>query len=388
LVGVGDPIAVLGEPGERVDDLDGLLSSLGVAPATDVVVPERRDVPTDPESGAPLAEAVETPALPAHRPVDPVDADASSADGGSMDRSAVRVFASPLARKIAKEHGLAVDDISGTGPRGRILRRDVDAAVASQRSAGVATVATRPPRPPETAPASPRSASAAAAAYEDVPHSRFRLATARRLTESKQQAPHFYVRGTVRAEALLALRAEINEDAAVRVSVNDLVVKAVAVAHQRLPEMNVTWTANAVRRYASVDIAVAVATDRGLMTPVVRDVGALTATALAASVRDVADRAREGKLTQDELEGGSISVTNLGMYGVEEFAAIINPPHAAILAVGAVRDQPVVEHGTVVPGKVMALTLSVDHRPVDGVLAARWLAALIELLEHPARILA
>ena len=385
LVEVGDPIAVLGEPGEQVEDLDGLLSSLGVAPATDVVVPERRDVPADPESGAPLAEAVETVALPAHRPVEPVG---SAVDRSSVDRPTGRVFASPLARKIAKQNGLAVDDLSGTGPRGRILRRDVDAAVASRRSAGVETVATRPPRPPETTPASRSSASAVAAAYEDVPHSRLRLASARRLTESKQQAPHFYVRGTVRAEALLALRAEINEDAAVRVSVNDLVVKAVAAAHQRLPEMNVTWTADAVRRYATVDIAVAVATDRGLVTPVVRDVGALTARALAAGVRHLADRAREGTLRQDELEGGSIAVTNLGMYGVEEFAAIINPPQAAILAVGAVRDQPVVENGTVVPGKVMALTLSVDHRPVDGVLAARWLAILTELLEHPARILA
>jgi pyruvate dehydrogenase E2 component (dihydrolipoamide acetyltransferase) len=201
--------------------------------------------------------------------------------------------------------------------------------------------------------------------------------------------PHFYVRGTVRAEALLALRAEINEDgAATRVSVNDLVVKGVATAHQRVPEMNVTWTPDAVRRYATVDVAVAVATDRGLLTPVVRDVGALTATGLAGSVRDLADRARDGRLKQDELEGGSISVTNLGMYGVEEFAAIINPPHAAILAVGAVRDQPVVVDGDVVPAMVMSLTLSVDHRPVDGVVAARWLAVLVDLLEHPARILA
>jgi pyruvate dehydrogenase E2 component (dihydrolipoamide acetyltransferase) len=196
------------------------------------------------------------------------------------------------------------------------------------------------------------------------------------------------VRATVRVEALLALRAEINDDAATRVSLNDLVVKAVAGAHQRVPELNVTWTPDAVRRYAAVDVAVAVATDRGLMTPVIRDVGSLSVTAVAASVRDLAERARDGKLKQDELEGGSISVTNLGMYGVEEFAAIINPPQAAILAVGAVRDEPVVEDGRVVPGKVMSVTLSVDHRPVDGVLAARWLGVLVDLLEHPARVLA
>jgi len=394
-VEVGDPIAVLGDPGEQVDDLDALLSSLGVAEATDVVVPERRDVPSDPESGAPVVEKDEHP---------------TPANG--------RVFASPLARKIAKDHGLAVEEIPGTGPRGRILRRDVEAALAAPRTevGGFETVAERPRQPPEgplvgegRLPEGPlveegappegslveegvpapgtRPRSTTAASYDEVPHSRIRRATARRLTESQQQVPHFYLRATVRAETLLALRAEINTDAS-RVSVNDLVVKAVAAAHQRVPEMNVTWTDDAVRRYHAVDVAVAVATERGLLTPVVRDVGASTVTAVAAAVRDLADRARDGRLRQDDLDGGSISVTNLGMYDVEDFAAIINPPHAAILAVGAIRDQAVVEDGAVVPAKVMRLTLSVDHRPVDGVAAARWLAVLTELLEHPARILA
>ena len=360
-VEVGDPIAVLGDPGEQVDDLDALLATLGVAAATDVVVPERRDVPSDPESGAPLAETSQ-----AESPL-------NETDGTANGQPTRRVFASPLARRLAKENGLAVDAISGTGPRGRVLRRDVEAAVASQ---------------PAVQPAATPVARRSAAAYEDVPHSRIRLATARRLTESKQQVPHFYLRATVRAEALLALRAELNAEEGVRVSVNDLVIKAVAAAHQRVPDMNVTWSPDSLRRYATVDVAVAVATDRGLLTPVVRDVGALTVTALAGSVRDLAERARLGKLKQDELEGGSVSVTNLGMYGVEEFSAIINPPQASILAVGAVRDEPVVEDGAVVPGTVMALTLSVDHRAVDGALAARWLAVLTELLEHPVRILA
>jgi pyruvate dehydrogenase E2 component (dihydrolipoamide acetyltransferase) len=338
-VEVGDPIAVLGEPGEQVDDLDALLASLGVAEASDVTVPERRDVPADPES----------------------------ADPGN-----VRVWASPLARKLAKDRGLTIEEIRGTGPRGRILRRDVDAATS---------------RVGEGAPAAP-VVEDGPAPYEEIPHSRIRRVTARRLTESVQQAPHFYLRATVRAEALLSLREELNADATTKVSLNDLAVKAVAAAHVRVPEMNVTWTDDAVRRYSRVDVAVAVATDRGLMTPVVRDVSALTVSTLATSVRDLADRARAGKLRPDELEGGAISVTNLGMYGVEEFAAIINPPHAAILAVGAVRVEPVVDDGAVLPGKVFSLTLSVDHRPVDGVIAARWLGALVELLEHPARILA
>ena len=382
-VEVGDPIAVLADPGEQVDDVPALLSSLGVAPATDVVVPQRRDVPSDPESAAPLAEEVERPASPVSpSPQSPQSPPSpQSVDG--------RVFASPLARKLAKDAGLAVEDITGTGPRGRILRRDVEAASASRVGRPVvgAPVVEEGALAPVSRPRHPVRP-AAPAAYEEIPHSRIRRATARRLTESQQQAPHFYLRGTVRAEALLALREEINADTPTKVSLNDLVVKAVAAAHERVPEMNVTWTDDAVRRYRTVDVAVAVATDRGLMTPVVRDVGALTATALAASGRDLAERARGGKLKQDELEGGSISVTNLGMYGVEEFAAVINPPHAAILAVGAVRSEPVVEAGGVIPGQVMTLTLSVDHRPVDGVVAARWLAVLKDLLEHPARILA
>jgi pyruvate dehydrogenase E2 component (dihydrolipoamide acetyltransferase) len=291
-----------------------------------------------------------------------------------------RVFASPLARKLAKDAEIPVEAIAGSGPRGRILRRDVDAAIAS-RSAPATPASVQGRAPVES------SAGVPSASGEDIPHSRLRKAIAHRLVESKQTAPHFYVRATVRADRLVALRAEINEGVS-RVSLNDLVVKAVAAAHVAVPEMNVIWTPDAVRTSSTVDVAVAVATDRGLVTPVVRDVAALSVSAVAARVQDLAARARGGKLRQDELEGGTISVTNLGMYGVEEFAAIINPPHAAILAVGAVRDEPVVEDGAVVPGKVMTVTLSVDHRPVDGVVAARWLAVLKELLERPVRLLA
>ena len=361
-VEVGAPIAVLGAPGEAIDDLDAVLSELGVAVTTAAVVPERREVldppPVDPESGAPVPSEPPVPAVP----LVPTEAAAPVRPDG-------RVFASPLARRLAEDGGLALEELVGTGPRGRILRRDVEAALA--RGAAPTPTASQPARP---APAG------------EVPHTRLRRAIANRLTESKQTAPHFYVRTTVRADALVALRTEVNEGG-VRVSVNDLVVKAVAAAHRAVPEMNVVWTPDAVRTFDSVDVAVAVATDRGLVTPVVRDVTALSVGTVAERVRDLAGRARDGRLKQDELEGGAISVTNLGMYGVEEFAAIINPPHAAILAVGAVRDEPVVENGAVVPGKLMTVTLSVDHRPVDGVVAARWLAVLKELLEHPVRLL-
>ena len=359
-VEVGAPIAVLGAVGEQVDDLAALLRELGVEADAAPVVPERRDVPeqpveraepdVDPGSGAPVVEPVENTA-PA--------------------RPSGRVFASPLARKIARDAGIGIDDIPGTGPRNRVLRRDVDAALAARRAA-----------PPAPAPTD--------APYEDVPHSRLRRAVAERLATSKREAPHFYVRTTVRVERLLALRAELNDalDGEVKVSVNDLVVKAVALAHERVPDLNVTWTDDAVRRWHTADIAVAVATDRGLLTPVLRDVGHRSVSQVATTVRELAGRAREGRLRQADLDGGSITVTNLGMFGVEEFAAIINPPHAAILAVGAVREEPVVEGGAVIPGSVMSLTLSVDHRPVDGVVAARWLAELTGLLERPVRLLA
>ncbi len=335
-VDVGSPIAVLGAAGEEYDPS----------------VVEVQSQPVVEVRGAPVPSLETTP------------------PNG-------RVFASPLARKIAKDGGLVLEDLTGTGPRGRILRRDVEAALAA--SAPVVEVRDAPAPSLETTPP-PATAG-------EIPHTRLRRAIAARLTESKQGAPHFYVRATVRADALVALRAEIIAGDA-KVSLNDLVVKAVGAAHRTVPEMNVIWTPDAVRTFDTVDVAVAVATDRGLVTPVVRDVPSLTVSAVAERVRDLAGRAREGRLRQDELEGGTISVTNLGRYGVEEFAAIINPPHAAILAVGAVRDEPVVEDGMIVPGKRMTVTLSVDHRPVDGVLAARWLAALKELLEHPVRLLA
>jgi pyruvate dehydrogenase E2 component (dihydrolipoamide acetyltransferase) len=358
-VEVGAPIAVLGDPGEQVADLDALLADLGVAATPAAKVPERRDVP-DPEGGTasthPSAPSVEHTTAVVRAPAHPGD----------------RVFASPLARKLAKDAGIPVEQIDGTGPRHRILRRDVERVQAARAAAPAVAPATHTPGSP----------------YEDQPHSRVRRATAARLTESVQTAPHFYVRATCRVDRVVDLRAELNAEDGVAVSLNVLVVKAAAAAHRRVPEMNVVWTEDAVRSFRDVDIAVAVATDRGLLTPVVRDVAGLSVTAVAARVKDLAERARAGRLRQEELEGGTMSVTNLGMYGTEEFAAIINPPHASILAVGAVREEPVVEDGVLAVGRVMRVTLSVDHRPVDGVVAARWMRAFVELVEHPARILA
>ncbi|QWF20361.1 2-oxo acid dehydrogenase subunit E2 [Nocardioides sp. LMS-CY] len=361
-VEVGSPIAVLGEPGESVADVDALLVSLGVGVVTDPVLPERRDVEDPP------------PAAAAAEPQGPV-----------------RVFASPLARRLAAEAGLEIERLRGSGPRGRVLRRDVEQAVADRPApAAPPAVQELDGRGRAELPARPDAPDRAGEApYEEVPHTRIRRATASRLVRSKQEAPHFYLRAALRADRLMALREELNAgvDKAGRVSVNDLVVRAVALAGREVPDLNVTWTDAAVRRYRTVDVAVAVSTDQGLLTPVVRDPAGQPIGALASTLREAAARARAGRLRPDELEGGSICVTNLGMYDVDEFAAIINPPHAAILAVGAVREEPVVEAGSIVVGRVMRVTLSVDHRPVDGAVAARWLTAFRGLVEHPIRIL-
>lgn len=364
-VPVGGPVALFAAPGEEVADVEAALAELGVA--------------GEPAAPAPAQAAAAAPAAA------PTAASVGATDGA-------RIFASPLARRLAREAGLGLEELTGTGPGGRIVRRDVEARIAASPAGtgvgpGGATAAQT-----GAAPASEPSPLVGAAAFTDTPVSKMRRAVAARLSESKQTAPHFYLRGSARVDRLLALRAELNstQDAAgdVKVSVNDLVVKAVARAHQLVPEMNVAWLGESIRAFHGADVAVAVATDKGLLTPVLRGVDQLSISAVSAALKDYAARAKAGRLQQSELEGGSISVTNLGMFGTEEFAAIINPPHAAILAVGAARHEPVVVDGQLEAATVMHVTLSVDHRPVDGVVAARWMQAFLALLEAPVRILA
>lgn len=338
VVEVGAPIAMLGEPGEQVEDLDALLSELEVG-----------------------SETARSPAA--------VSTATASTVGAVSDGRGGRVFSSPLARRLAKEAGLSIADINGSGPGGRIVRRDVEQA----------TLAT------------PSATSAVTAAYEDIPHTRMRRAIAARLTESTREAPHFFLNGTARVDKLLKLRARLNgsgaDHGAVNVSVNDLVVTAAARCQVLVPAMNVIWKPEAVRSFSDVDIALAVATDRGLVTPVLRNVDQMTLSAIAAATGDLVSRARSGQLQQEELEGGTLTVTNLGMFGAESFAAIINPPQSAILAVGAAVKRPVVAKGGLRVGTVMSFTLSVDHRPIDGATAAQWMAAFLSLLEEPVRIL-
>ncbi|MFF2852357.1 dihydrolipoamide acetyltransferase family protein [Streptomyces sp. NPDC058001] len=369
-VEVGSPIAVITTPGEEVTDLDALLVSLGITQTPELKVAARRDVP-DPASAAPASEP------PTHLP----------------HQSQDRIFASPLARRLAREAGIAIESITGTGPGGRIVRDDVTRAVAahgSQPTAATPAPAPATPRTTETAPAPAHRTAAPdiGGPYETLPHSRIRRAIATRLTESKQNAPHFYLKGQVDVSELLSLRQKLNAAGDTKISVNDLLIKAIAKAHVQVPEMNVVWTDEAVRRFHAVDISVAIATESGLVTPVLRNVGGLSVSAISAQVRAFGEQARSGSLRQSDLEGGSITISNLGMYGVEEFSAIINPPQAAILAVGTTTRAPVVaDDGSLQAADLMTLTLSVDHRPVDGTLAARWFSALRQHIETPIRLL-
>jgi len=361
-VEVGSPIAVLGAVGEVVGDLDAFIAQLGI-------------------TGGPEARTADLAA-----PVTPGEHGTAAPSGGiEPEPDHVRQFSSPFARKLAREAGLDLAELTGTGPEGRIRRRDVEGFLAMRAAAAPSTAGR--PSPRRTVVPSPAPAAFGAAEYVEEPVSRIRKAIATRLTESVQTAPHFYLRGSARVDRLLALREEINSGGTIKVSITDLVVKAVARAHTLVPALNVTWAGDAIRHYARVDIAIAIATDAGLVTPVIRGVERLALGELVAATGDVISRAKARRLQQAELEGGTITVTNLGMFGTEDFAAIINPPQAAILAVGAARPEAVVLDGKVEVATVMRVTLSVDHRPVDGATGAAWLRVFLGLLENPAQIL-
>ena len=363
-VAVGAPIAVLAGVNEELGDEAEILASLGLAVgAVASVAPDSADVPDSPQVSM-LEESAPEVVAETMTEVTP-DSDANVGAHG-------RVFASPLARKLARENNIAIEDVVGTGPGQRIVRLDIERAIAS----GVNSRA--------ESSASALLASTSSSGFTDIPHTGMRRAIARALTASKSQVPHFYLEATCRVDSLIALRRQINEDGSVKVSVNDFVLKAVAKALVDVPEMNVIWMDECVRRFESVDISVAIGSESGLVTPVIRGAENLTLARISDQVRDFAQRANEGRLKQHELEGGSFSVSNLGMFGVENFSAILNPPQAGILAVGAVQSQPVVIDGALAVGSVMKVTLSVDHRPVDGVMAATWLGRFQTLIENPA----
>jgi len=384
---IGDPIAVLVNAGETDADVDAALGSEASATAPAAPTPaESAPAPAQAAQATPTPVATSatfgTPAASvtaagppgtwsmAHRlPKNVVDGP-STTNGHQPPApdSRSRIFASPLVRKIAGERGIDLAAIAATGPNGRIVRRDLEQFLAAEPA--------QPPQPER--PPLPQ-----ASGDKLVPHTPMRRAIARRLTESKTTTPHFYVSTECVVDELLELRSRINESAPVKISVNDFVIMAVAAAFRDVPEANVTWTDEGLLEHGSVDISIAVATEGGLVTPVLRGVDGKRLSDIARESQDLAQRARDRRLRQDELEGGTFSVSNLGMYGTLEFSAIINPPQSGILAVGAAKQQPVVADGAVTVATIMRCTLSVDHRAIDGALAARWLAAFTTRVEHP-----
>jgi pyruvate dehydrogenase E2 component (dihydrolipoamide acetyltransferase) len=358
------PVAIVGNAG---DDIAALLAQLGSGAA-----------PSAP-AAAPPATVVSGPAATAAAPAPPVGpGPASAAPSG-------RVLASPVVRKLAREHDIDLRAVAGTGPHGRIIKRDLDAAPRG----GAA-----PASAPSAAYAFTGGTSGAFERREPIKQavSQMRKTIARRLTESKQTVPHFYLTIDVDAQPLLDARASINaqlEEAKsdAKVSVNDLLVKACAIALRRVPECNASFLGAEVLFHQVVDISVAVAVPDGLLTPVVRDADKKGVLAISTEIRELAKRAKDKKLKPEEMQNGTFSISNLGMFGIEEFAAVINPPEGAILAVGAVREEAVVQGGAIAPGKRMRMTLSCDHRVVDGAVGARFLAALKKLLEAPVTML-
>lgn len=373
-VKVNVAIAVLLEDGESAADIGKAAAPAAAAPAA-----------TAPAAAAPAASA----------PVAAAPAASSAAD------KAGRVFASPLARRIAKEKGIDLAAVAGSGPRGRIVLADVqDAKPGAAKPAAAAASATSAAAPapaatPVAAAAGP-SAATILKMYADretteVPLDGMRRTIAARLTEAKQTIPHFYLRKSAKLDELMKFRATLNkqlEDRGVKLSVNDFIIKACANALQQVPDANAIWAGDRIVKLKPSDVAVAVAIEGGLFTPVLKDAQQKSLSALSAEMKDLANRAKTKKLAPHEYQGGSFAISNLGMFGIENFDAVINPPHGAILAVGAGIQTPVVENGEIVIRNVMSMTLSVDHRVIDGALGAQLLDAIVKNLENPVAMLA
>ena len=374
-VAVNAPIAVLAAAGEDVKKVAAAPAAAAAAPGGPA---------PKPAAGAarPAAAAAAAPAPPQGAAVRP------AVNGGPG-----RVFASPLARRLASTAGIAVGSISGTGPHGRVIARDVEAA----KSGGAAVKAPAAARPaaPQAMPDDKIRALFADGSYEVVPHDNMRRIIAERLVLAKQTIPHFYLTVTCNLDKLLAAREDVNRTApkaadgkpAWKLSVNDFIIKALALALIKVPDANVTWTESGMLKHRHADVGVAVAIPGGLITPVVRKAETKSLGTISAEMKDFAARARARKLKPEEYQGGSSAISNLGMYGVEEFAAVINPPHATILAVGVGTEEPVVRNGQIAVATRMKVTLSTDHRAVDGALGAQLLGAFKTFIESPTAML-
>jgi pyruvate dehydrogenase E2 component (dihydrolipoamide acetyltransferase) len=376
-VPVNQVIAVLLEEGEDAAAID--TSAAAVPPpkadeAAAAAAPEPAAAPAP--KAAPTPEAAQPSAAPAAAPSPRVNGE--------------RVFASPLARRMAAQAGLDIARIDGSGPHGRVVKRDIEAALAGGLPAEAAA-APAPAAPVSAGPGAKQTADLLGMAYRLEPASKMRKTIARRLTEAKQTVPHFYLTVDCQIDALLDLRKQLNargaETGDYKLSVNDFVIRAVALALRQVPAANASWDEEGLLYYEKADVSVAVATPNGLITPVMRDAGSKGLAEISSEMKDLAARARDGKLKPEEYQGGGFSVSNLGMYGIKDFAAIINPPQGCILAVGAGEQRPVVKEGALAVATVMSCTLSVDHRVVDGAVGAEFLAAFKRLIEDPLTML-
>jgi len=297
-----------------------------------------------------------------------------------------RILASPLAKKLAAEKGIDLKYVKGTGDNGRITKSDIDNYVPAAAPSAVAAPAPAPAQPAAVAPSAP-AAPAGQVSFEEVPVSQMRKTIARRLAESKFSAPHFYLTMRIDMDACVAARGKLNEVSKVKISFNDMVLKATALALKQHPKVNSSWLGDKIRINHHVNIGVAVAVDEGLLVPVVRFADTKSLSQIGAEVKDFAQKAKDKKLQPSDWEGSTFTISNLGMFGIDEFTAIINPPDACILAVGGISQEPVVKNGQIVPGNVMKVTLSCDHRVVDGATGAAFLQTLKSLLEEPLRML-
>ncbi|WP_101419815.1 pyruvate dehydrogenase complex dihydrolipoamide acetyltransferase [Brucella melitensis] len=369
-------IAVLAEEGE---DVAAAAKGAGAAPKAEAPKDEPKPAEAKKEAAAPAAA--------------PAPARSEQPAVAPAVNKGERVFASPLARRIAKDAGVDISAVKGSGPHGHVIQRDVEAALASGGAKAVSAQAESAAAP------KPMSDDAILKLFEDgsyevVPHDGMRKTIARRLVESKQTVPHFYLTIDCELDALLALRSQINAAApmlktekgevpAYKLSVNDMVIKATALALRDVPEANVSWTEGGMIKHKCSDVGVAVSIPGGLITPIVRHAESKTLSVISNEMKDMARRARDRKLKPEEYQGGSTSVSNLGMFGVKDFAAIINPPHATIFAIGAGEERAVVKKGEIKVATVMSVTLSTDHRAVDGALAAELAQAFKRHIENP-----
>ena len=389
-VKVNEPIAlILGE--------DEDAKSLGAKPAAAPTKPAAAAAAPTPAASSPA------PPHPAPLPVGEREGPAKrEGEGAALPKPAAaanghaaggRVFVSPMARRMAEQAGLDLAAIAGSGPHGRIVKADVEGAMAGGTAKAARPAASAPaaraPTAPIGGPVYGKDQVVALAGnipFTEVPISPMRRVIARRLTESKQTVPHFYLTIDCEIDRLLAMRAEANAAADTKLSVNDFVIKAAALALKKVPEANASWSEDAILRWGSIDIAIAVALDDGLITPIIKSADGKGLAQISSEMRDLAARARSGKLKLTEFQGGTFSISNLGMFGIKDFAAVINPPQGCILAIGAGEQRPVVKNGALAIATVMSVTLACDHRVVDGATGARWTQAFKKIIEAPAML--